>query len=630
MTRVYMNLLRITLVTAVLLGSGMGTAAATPLPAPTTWAAPAQQPAPDDQRIRKQWEDRGRPNKMVIVRDTRIDVVTDGRVSQRVPSRTAALNLAALDRMLLPGWLTITDGTAELAATVILTPGTALDVAGVRTLKLTGGADTTQTASIYTGGGRLSLRGVMVTSVDPTTGKPVPLAPGRPSIVASAGGRLEVTDSTLTDMGTPADEVGNGRPAVAFNPASSGSLVRTTLLRNSAGVELSRSDRVRLEGLTVAESAGDGIVFRGDRGTTMTEIHAERNGHNGLLFATLSADRRPVGSTSRPVASGMGRRITGVSTKGNGEYGVVLVGQQGAHVIGVTTTADKAGGLRVSRSNDTLITGFTATEQPVGLFTHINTTNTVLDGLQTTGGRRGVVAEKSTQGLTITGSTFRGAREAGISVGGQDVQLTDVRVSKSGTGVRIERGARRITLTRLTLEGGHDGIVATPDTTGVVVQDLVADNVAADTVRTFSPDTRIIGGRITGGATAIDTAAATTISGTTISHAREGIRSRSTQPVHADNIDVTTSSLGINAAHASPFVLTATRVHSLEAVRGQVGQQGVNELSLPPLNLLGAIGIPLILLAFVLEQVHVRRLRHAGADTRRRPPPAYPPPAPKQ
>ena len=629
MMRVYMSILLVTFVVAALLGIGTGTAAAIPLPASTSWSAPAQL-APEDQRIRKQWEDRGRPNKMVIVRDTRIDVVTDGQVSQRVPSGSAALNIAALDRMLMPGWLTITDGTADLAATIVLTRGTALDISDVRTLRLTGGASTTQTALIYTGGGRLSLRGVTVTSFDTATGKPVSLAPGRPSIVAAAGGRLEVTDSTISEMGTPANEVDNGRPAVAFNPASSGSLVRTTLLRNSVGVELSRSDGVRLEGLTVAESAGDGIVFSGDRGTTMTEVHAERNGRNGLLFTMLSADRRPVGSTSRPVASVTGRRITGVATNGNGEYGLVLVGQQGAHVIGVATTADKAGGLRVSRSNDTLITGFTATDQPVGLFTHINTTNTVLDGVQTTGGRRGVVAEKSTQGLTITGSTFKGARVAGISVGGQDVQLTDVRVSDSGTGVRIERGARRITLTGLTLVGGNHGVVATPNTAGVVVRDLVADNVAADAVRTFSPNTRIIGGRITGGATAIDVAAATTISGTIISHAREGIRTRSTQPVHAHNIDVTTSSLGINAAHGSPFTLTASRVHALEAVRGQVGQQGINELSLPPLNLLGAIGIPLILLAFVLEQVHVHRLRRAGADTRRRPPPAYPPPAPKQ
>jgi hypothetical protein len=324
------------------------------------------------------------------------------------------------------------------------------------------------------------------------------------------------------------------------------------------------------------------------------------------------------------------RRITGVSTTGNGAFGLAVVGQSGAQVIGVATRADEAGGLRLSRSEGTQVIAFTAIDQPIGVFTHVNSTNTVLDHLQVTGGRRGVVVEKSTHGLTITDSTFQGARVAGVSVGGQDVRLTDVRVNDSATGVRIERGARRVELTGLTLEGGHDGIVATPNTTGVVVQDLIADNVASDTVRTFSPDTRIIGGRITGGTTGIDTAAATTISGTIISHAQEGIRTRSTQPVHADNIDVTTTSLGINAAQGSPFTLTASRVHALEAVRGQVGQQGINELSLPPLNLLGAIGIPLILLTIVLEQVHTRRQRSTGRDTSRRRPPGLPPASAEQ
>ena len=73
----------------------------------------------------------------------------------------------------------------------------------------------------------------------------------------------------------------------------------------------------------------------------------------------------------------------------------------------------------------------------------------------------------------------------------------------------------------------------------------------------------------------------------------------------------------------SPFLLTASRVHALEAVRGQVGQAGPNELSLPPLNLLGAIGIPLILLAIVLEQVHTRRQRRT-AHAYHRPPPVLP------
>ncbi|OLT14614.1 hypothetical protein BJF78_17975 [Pseudonocardia sp. CNS-139] len=63
-------------------------------------------------------------------------------------------------------------------------------------------------------------------------------------------------------------------------------------------------------------------------------------------------------------------------------------------------------------------------------------------------------------------------------------------------------------------------------------------------------------------------------------------------------------------------------MHALEAVRGEVGHEGLNDVSLPPLNLLGAIGVPLILLALVLELAHVIRLRRSGTSARRRMPPA--------
>ncbi|OLT05944.1 hypothetical protein BJF90_18610 [Pseudonocardia sp. CNS-004] len=62
-------------------------------------------------------------------------------------------------------------------------------------------------------------------------------------------------------------------------------------------------------------------------------------------------------------------------------------------------------------------------------------------------------------------------------------------------------------------------------------------------------------------------------------------------------------------------------MHALESVRGVITQQGSNDLSLPPLNLLGAIGVPLILLAVVLEELHTQRQRRLGRVTRRRRPP---------
>jgi len=54
-------------------------------------------------------------------------------------------------------------------------------------------------------------------------------------------------------------------------------------------------------------------------------------------------------------------------------------------------------------------------------------------------------------------------------------------------------------------------------------------------------------------------------------------------------------------------------VHGLEAIRGDVQQQGPNDLSLPPVSVLGAIGLPLILVAILLEflylYLNIRRAR---------------------
>ena len=158
----------------------------------------------------------------------------------------------------------------------------------------------------------------------------------------------------------------------------------------------------------------------------------------------------------------------------------------------------------------------------------------------------------------------------------------------------------------------------------MILQNLQVDGVANDAVRSFSPDARILGGTITGGSTGITVGATTTISGTSTTRTDQGIRARSTGLVHADAVDVNALSVGINAEAGSPVLLTGSHVHALEAVRGQLTQHGDNDLSLPPLNLLGAIGSPLILLALVLELVHTARQHHLGSSARRRQPPALP------
>jgi hypothetical protein len=556
------------------------------------------------QRARASWDGHGRPNKLIIVRPRSIDLITNGRLTRQVPRSGGALTLSTLDRFVPNEWLSIADGTANLSAAVVLNPLTSLNLGGdVKTVKLVGGPTPSDAASIYTGRGRLSLRGVTVTSSDAALKQALPVGPGRPFIVVSGGGRFESTDSTISDLGTvptdPAD-----RPGLTMGEGSAGSLVRTSLLRNSTGLKLDRTTNVRLEALTVSDSAADGLVLRGDRGTALIGIKADGNGGNGVLVTGPNSERP----------------ITAISASGNKLFGVAMLGQTKAQINNIQTNGNTVGGLRVSWSTEVAVSDFTATDDAIGVYTHVGSGQLTFDRVKITGARRGLQIEKTTRGLTMSASTIERSSIAGVSIGGHEVELRDVTVNDSATGVRVERGASDVTADGLALSGGKDGVVALSATKNVVLRNIVADGVGNDAVRTFSPDLQIVGGRISGSATGIDTGAATTINGTAITEVDQGVRARTGEVVHVDGIDVSAISAGINAAAGSPVIVADSRVDALEAVRGTVQLQGINQLSLPPLNLLGAIGIPLILLALLLEQVQAFRQRGVGAGVRRLPP----------
>ena len=259
--------------------------------------------------MRATWESRGRPARLVILRDDSLDVVTQGRLTRRTPRRAGPLTLTTLSRYLPRSWLSIDGGTATLSAAVVLTPRVVLDVGGdVTTVKLTGGATLPQASSIYTGSGRLLLHGVTITSADPASGQPLAAGPGRPFLVATSGGRLEASDVTVTDLGT-SDDGPRPRPAVQFNAGSTGSVVRSTFTRNSVGLQLDGSQDVRIEDVAVTESLGHGLSTSRDSGTVLRGIRAERNAGDGIRLNTTT--------TKEP--------ITGVSTAGNGRFGIAAI-----------------------------------------------------------------------------------------------------------------------------------------------------------------------------------------------------------------------------------------------------------------------------------------------------------------
>ncbi len=336
----------------------------------------------------------------------------------------------------------------------------------------------------------------------------------------------------------------------------------------------------------------------------MSRVTADRNGGNGVLVTGPSTDRP----------------ITGISASGNTLFGVALVGQTGPRADTIVTATNRVGGVRVSQSSDVAISDLTSTGDPIGVYTHVGSARISIDRARITGARRGVRMEKTTRGLTITASTITGASITGISVGGHELTLNQTTVADSAAAVRVEKGAGEVTADGLTVTGGQQGIVALPATRNVVLPGLGAHGVGRAALRTFSPELQVIGGYIGGSTTGIDAGAATTITGGTIDEVDQGIRARSPNLVDIDDVDISALSVGINVAPGSPVRLAGSHIDALEAVRGELTQDGANDLSLPPLTLIGAIGLPLILLTVILDQIRVVRGRGIAGNGRRTPP----------
>jgi hypothetical protein len=564
----------------------------------------AAQLAAAGRRAQVSWEGHGRPRKLIIVRERSIDLVTDGRLTRQVPRAGGALRLTTLDRFVPDDWLVVDGALATLGAAVVLSPAQSLTLGGdVRTVHLTGGPTAPDAAAIYTGRGRLALSGVTVDSLDPTTSAAMPVGPGRPFLVVSSGGRLDAVDSQVTDLGTdPAEPA--PRAGLTLGETSSGSLVRTTFHRNGIALKLDRTQDVRLDDVTVADSTADGLVLRGDRATTMIGVKAEGNGGNGVVVTGPSSDRP----------------VRGISASGNTLFGLALVGQDAAQVRGIVTDGNRAGGVRVSWSTDVAISDLASTADTIGLYTHVGSTRITVDRAIITGSRRAMHVEKTTRGLTVRASTINAASITGISVGGHEIVLDDVAVTGSAAAVRVETGAGEVTADGLRINGGQRGIVALPATRNVVLRRVGFTGVGQTALRSFSPYLVVVDSAITGSATGIDAGAATLVSRVTIDEVDQGIRARSSGVIDLDELDISAFSVGVNVASGTPVRLARSHIDALESVRGELTQDGPNDLSLPPLNLLGTIGIPLILLALLLEWVDVVRNRDSERPVRRTPP----------
>jgi len=547
------------------------------------------------------------PVKLVVVRAHSIDSVAAGVLVQRTYREGRALSAAGLASAVPQRWITLAGDVLRLNAALQLTSGTRFDAGGVRTLEMAGGDAPQSAAFLAIGRGRLQLRGVTVTSIDPSSGRAVPpAAVGRPYLRVSDGGSLVMTDSTVVDLGTPAKPNLPGQPAIMFGRGSTGELTRVAVDRASTGVVLAASQGVRLQQVTVSDATGDGIVLRGDRATALSGIRAERNGHNGVVVSGAPT----------------GRPITGIATVGNRFYGVAVTDQNQTEIGHLTLSHDQAGGLEIDHVSDGNVHDVTVLDAPIGVYVHGNSTSPTLQGIAVSGARIGVLVEKTTAALHLSRSTIDRAHVAGIVYEGRDGVLAAVTVIDSATAVRVEPDSGAVTVDGLRVVGGVDGIVTSIGAPAVVVKDLWADGVGNDAVRNLAPGMLIDGGRIRGGHTGMDLRAATRVTGTQVDLAATGVSVAAGVPVVLGDVRIDAEAVGIAAEPGSAVQLDNSRVHGLEAIRGDVRQNGPNDLSLPPVSVLGAIGLPLILVAILLEFLYLylntRRARRRRREYLRR------------
>lgn len=428
------------------------------------------------------WQRRGRPAQLVILRARNVDLVGGGRLVRRIPRPAGpVLSLPDLARLLPPDWLLAgQDGTSTLFATLVISAGTTLDL-GVPRLRLAGSADPTKAASIWVGRGRLALHNIDVGSFDRDTPGDRPVgaaAAGRPFIVAGNGGTLDIADATLHDLGTVAPGPRPAvRAAVAFGPGSTGSLTRVQLRSNSAGITLSGSRDVRLDTVTVTGSGRDGLLLRGDLNSALRTVKAEENGRNGVLVT----------------GTGPNRALSGVTSAGNGLYGVAVIGQQHPTLAGISTSANRAGGVRLTNTTGATVNDTTTTDEPVGILINgVTNSGTTVRGGRISGGRDGIVVARGTGAVKLEGTAVTGAERNGITTAGAGTTITGGSVTDSRTGISVRAPVR---MAGTTITGVADGVHVGPGATFTAdVVDVLAtgSGVKADPTSTAT----IAGSRI--------------------------------------------------------------------------------------------------------------------------------------
>jgi len=497
------------------------------------------------------WQRTGRPARLIVVRSSQLDLVENGTLVARIGRPSGSLTMQWLAHEIVSRrgvarpsrWISHNStGTIRLSAALLLSAGTSLEVGpATPRLLLMGGADPASASWIRAGRARLTFSGVSVTSWDPAAGRPVPPRHvGRPYVYVGAGGRLDVIDSTLSNLGRsgPSRDAG-----VTWGKGSTGSAADARFVGNHAGLQLAGSIGVKLARILVDHSVEDGLVLRADRGTTVAAIRTLHSGRDGVAVTGAVPNRR----------------LAGVTTADSAGIGVKAVSQTGLALHDLTSTADRGGGVRLVHCVRCAISDLVAKD---------DTTAVSLGGLS------------------------------------QDVRLEDVRIGGSELGVRIHGKASRIALTDVTIGDSRNGVLVTGTATTVSLTDVVTAAISERGVSSASDGLQLSGGRISAGVTGIALRADADLVGVRVERAQTGIHVSHGVTASGTRIDVLALRTGVKVDPTGRFDLTDSRVRAQNAFVGAVHQHGHIVASLPPLPWFGIAGVVLLLCAAGFEAVH--------------------------
>ncbi|MFJ9709425.1 right-handed parallel beta-helix repeat-containing protein [Streptomyces sp. NPDC101234] len=543
------------------------------------------------------WQRVGRPDRLIVIRPGAVDLVHQGVLVSRRGRKAGAVPMSWLVADTGPNWIAQSaddPSVVQVKAAILLSPGAGLRIGEVsKKVLFTAGDSATSATWIRGSRASLDIRDTTLAAAGPDGGSPGDSSPVRPYIYMGAGGRLDVTDSTVTGFGLRGKAPANFS-GVTWGTGSSGSAVGATFEDNRTGLRVAGATGVRLDDVTAKDSVEDGVVLNRDTGTSVARLTAAGSGRDGVV----------VGGTA-------GRSLSGVTTRDSKGTGVKATSQDGLRLLGVDSRSDRRGGIRLLSCRNCTVTDAAVQHTDVALAISGPGSAATVDNPRLSDGRTGISLGKDIRSATVAGGTVSGF-ERGISVSGPRTTVTRTRVADSRTGITVRDKAHDVALTDVTVAGGRTGVTAASTATHVSLTRARIEDASAKGLTSASPQLLVKGGSVSGANTAVDLRAPARLDGLAVTDAYRGLHLAANVHAAGTGLDVLAEHKGVEADRGAVLDVTDSRVRAPLALAGagRIMRHGRTQVTLPPFPWLGFAAIVALLASIALQTIH--QVRHRG------------------